>query len=336
MRTDFICLCLLSILFYSCEKEEKNVLTPLLPEENNSKESDGQKNNTLEWRDIYSTSIEAENAIYIGTKYSTLRSVAVDNDPLIHVGGVYPKETFAVHFDKEITDSINPIAITFDFPTPFMREKLKRGRMSYLKIFKEAIHSKEYDSYIKKRRKTLHRIRLAKMKSYEDIKTVFKDNPFLGESIKHSISQRYGKKPQNLMIGEIIFKSFSVSMETPPNGFFKTNKRNYESDNPVYIRSITYGSVGYFIIESKYSYSEVVEGFKNSFENTDLLPKKIVKNSKITLYTISDISRQAYRYQTFEDLAKYLDNPFYSDYYYGFPIYCTGCYTKDNSFFSVD
>ncbi len=330
MKNYIIYAYLLSFLFYSCKKEEhniSNIIPPKIKEE---------KNKILEWDDIYNKSIEEESSIFLGTKYSALQNWAVNYDPCIYVGGVYPEETFANYFDKEITDSINPIGITFDFSSPFIREKSKRGQMSYLKIFKEAIHSKEYDDYMKNRRKTLHRIRMAKIKSYKDINMVFKDNFYFGEAVKNIVSQKYGDNPGNLMIGEIIFKSFSVSMETPVNGFFKTKKRNYESDNPVYIRSITYGSVGYFIIESKYSYSEVLNKFKHSFKESNLLPENILDKSKIILFTISDVSRQAKCYQSFKDLVKYLDNPFYSNYYYGFPIYCTGCYTKNNSFFNIN
>jgi hypothetical protein len=50
-------------------------------------------------------------------------------------------------------------------------------------------------------------------------------------------------------------------MEAPANGIFKNIHRKDSIDNPVYIRSITYGSVAYFIIESEHAYEDVFNAF---------------------------------------------------------------------------
>lgn len=46
-------------------------------------------------------------------------------------------------------------------------------------------------------------------------------------------------------------------MDTPIYGFFKEKKMNENSQNPVYLRSITYGKAAFFVIESPYSYQDV-------------------------------------------------------------------------------
>src|SRR3712207_6997273 len=91
----------------------------------------------------------------------------MDNDPYIYVGGIYPEKTFLSYFDKEIPDSINPIDITFNFGllNPYSETKSRMGRMSYLKILKRALQSKEYNRFIKTRGNQPHRARMADRKS---------------------------------------------------------------------------------------------------------------------------------------------------------------------------
>lgn len=46
-------------------------------------------------------------------------------------------------------------------------------------------------------------------------------------------------------------------MEVPANGFFKDKSKDSSSENPVYVRSISYGKIALLAIESEYSFEEV-------------------------------------------------------------------------------
>lgn len=343
----YLLLCLL-ISLSACEKENNTPDAPVDPDVpiNPDIPANPEDNNTpLAWRELHNSiwEHEYEKDLFIGIRYANAKNFQVSNDPWIYVGGIYPEKTFLARFDREIMDSINPIDIIFNFPTnPYIEEKSKVGRISYLKILKNVLKSKEYKDFVDTRGNKAYRIRMAEMKSYEDIEKAFPDNVLFGKSIREIVFQKYGKKHKKLSIGEIISKNFTVSMDTPANGIFKNTHRKDSIDNPVYIHSITYGSVGYFVIESDYSYEDVFNAFKGikmSFKDSYTKADGVLHNSKITLFTISDNSHDARVWTSFEDLDKYLTNPYYyyndKYYVYGYPIYCRGCYAKDNSFFKV-
>lgn len=341
MKKNLIYLLCLVISFSACEKENNTPVNPDVPVNPDIPVNPEDNNTPLAWQELHNSIWEHEHEedLFIGIRYANAKNFQVSNDPWIYVGGIYPEKTFLARFDREIMDSINPIDITFNFPDPYMEEKAKVGRISYLRIFKNVLKSKEYKDFVDTRGNN-GRVRMAEIKSYEDIEKAFPDNVPFGKSIKEIVSQKYGQKHKKLSIGEIIFKNFTVSMETPANGIFKNTHRKDSIDNPVYIRSITYGSVGYFVIESEYSYEDIFNAFrgiKTPFKDSYTKADGILHNSKITLFTISDMSYGVRVWNTFEDLDKYLANPYHyynNKYYiYGHPVYCRGCYAKDNSFF---
>ncbi|MGR4858290.1 hypothetical protein ABLT32_04275 [Bacteroides pyogenes] len=90
--------------------------------------------------------------------------------------------------------------------------------------FTGGLQSKEYNRFIKTRGNQPHRARMAEIKSYEDIEKAFPDNIRFGKAIKEIVAQAYGEKHKNLSIGEVVFKNFTVSMETPANGIFGSVK----------------------------------------------------------------------------------------------------------------
>ena len=49
-------------------------------------------------------------------------------------------------------------------------------------------------------------------------------------------------------------------MDLPSSGFFKDRNNDYSSENPVFIRSISYGKIALLAIESEYSFEEVKKG----------------------------------------------------------------------------
>lgn len=52
------------------------------------------------------------------------------------------------------------------------------------------------------------------------------------------------------------------------------------------------------------------------------------------LLTTSDINQEAEVKATFNDLNNFLKNPFMGGKIYGYPIYCTGFYVKNNKIFT--
>lgn len=108
---------------------------------------------------------------------------------------------------------------------------------------------------------------------------------------------------------------------------------NENLENPVYIRSVTYGKTAYFVIESQYSYKEVEEAVKSKLSLGNAAKgTEILKNSTITLFVVSDNRQTANVYTSFQNLDKFLETPF-NEHLYGYPIYCQGVYTKDNTIF---
>lgn len=111
---------------------------------------------------------------------------------------------------------------------------------------------------------------------------------------------------------------------------------NASPENPVYIRSITYGKTAFFVIESPYSYKEVEEVILSKLSLKDSVDKgeEILKKSSITLFVVSDNLQTAKVFTRFQDFDEFLESPF-NEYLYGYPIYCQGVYTKDNTVFGV-
>lgn len=87
---------------------------------------------------------------------------------------------------------------------------------------------------------------------------------------------------------------------------------NENPENPVYIRSLTYGKTAYFVIQSTYSYKEVEEAVKSKLSLSNTVGKgvEILKNSTITLFVVSDSRQTANVYTNFQDLDKFLETPF--------------------------
>lgn len=280
------------------------------------------------WSNLANSTWDKDTDLFIGVRYANVRNWGMENNPYIYVGGIYPEKTFLSYFDKEILDSINPIDITFNFGpvAPYFETRSRPGRMNYLEIFKRARKSEEYNNFVKTKKNKIHRARIAEIQSYEDIEKVFTDNIRFGKAIREIVPQEYGKKHKQLSIGEIIFKNFTVTMEIPANGIFKNIHRKDSIDNPVYIRSITYGSIAYFIIESESPYEDMLNAFKEtkmSFKASCIRTDGVLHKSRIILFTISDISQENRKRNTFGDLEKYMENPYcYGNDMYEYHIYC--------------
>ena len=103
--------------------------------------------------------------------------------------------------------------------------------------------------------------------------------------------------------------------DVPSDGLFIAPPSSLEE--LVYIRTLTYGVTAYFVIASNNSYQNVLEAFKNSFMDESHNPNGTLHESQIILLTISGINQEASIKLTFNDLNRFLKNPFINGNTYG-------------------
>lgn len=268
--------------------------------------------------------------IDISSKYNGVQNwLDIANPPYLYVGAVFPESSFATSFDKEVTDKKQPVNLFFDFPEPYITTMNDVRRIEYLKVFKEAIKSKEYQSFIYPTRPYI--AKLAELKSLDDIELCIDDNKSFSNTLTKIGNQEFDlNNIASLCLGKVIFKGFTVSMDIPEKGIFVESPSN--EDSLVYMRSLTYGTSAYFLIASKYSYNEVVSSLRGPFINKQE-NEKVLNDSQIILLMVSDIRQTADISKSFEALQNYLNNPFMNGETYGYPIFCKGQYVKDNSTF---
>lgn len=270
--------------------------------------------------------------IFIGTQYLGIQGWShLATPPYIYVGAVFPESTFITTFDKEIVGDKKPIYLTFDFPDPYITFMETVKGNEYLQKIKEAIRSNEYQSYTSPQRP--HIVKFAELKNLSNIESCFPYNKDFGNTLKKIALQEFNvENIKSLCIGEVIFKGFTTSMDVPSNGLFINEPTTSEKLN--YIQSLTYGVSAYFIVASEAPYKDVLTAFKYSFMDDYNNPKGVLHNSQIILLTISDVTQEAEIKTTFNDLDKFLKNPFINGKTYGYPIYCKGFYIKNNKIFT--
>lgn len=328
----FFTLCIAtSFFFISCEKEENLDGKKNAPLQQVAKDA-AQGLFSPKWETFIEYSRD-ENDFAIDSKYLGIQgSACLATVPYIYVGATFPESTFATTFDKEIADKKRSIDLTFDFPIPYTTcMEFPKGN-DYLQKIKEAMRSEEYQTYTFPKRPCI--VKFAELKSLSNIESCFPDNQDFGKTFEKIGLQRFNMEHiKSLCIGKITFKGFTVSMDIPSKSIFINEP--FSSENLVYIQSLTYGTTAYFVIASEKSYQDVLAAFKNSFVNDYNNPKGTLHNSQIILLTISDVNQEAEVRTTFNDLNNFLKNSFINGETYGYPIYCKGYYTKDNSVFTL-
>ena len=314
----------------ACEKEEHlvNKNNEQLPQ--NPKDT-VQNKFIFQWDTLIDDS-KNDDEFFIGNQYiGVQRWECLATPPHIYVGATFPKSSFATTFDRENIDKKHPIDLTFNFPIPYITCMEDVKGSEYLQKIKEALKSKEFQSYTSPQRPYI--IKFAELKSLSNIESCFPYNKDFGNTLKKIALQEFNvENIKSLCIGEVIFKGFTTSMDVPSNGLF-TNEPT-SSEKLIYIRSLTYGVSAYFIVASEAPYKEVLTAFKDSFMDDYNNPKGVLHNSKIILLTTSDINQEAEVKATFNDLNNFLKNPFMGGKIYGYPIYCTGFYVKNNKIFT--
>lgn len=333
-RITLIFICLFAFVFLSaCEKEETNNKggIPTFPEE----PAKGRFDETpFAWDYRFST--VSEDDLFIGDLYISVNNRYMVTPPPLYIGAAYSEKNFGISFKPEITASRNPLDVIFDFIKPFTGTiENKQGSIGYKELLADALESNEYKEYMSGRLSPFD-IKLVEVYTYEDIEKAFLYNEALGELLsKEAKKTSKIKGIKSRTTGVLANRSFSVYADIPIQGFFEDKDMNENTENPVYIRSITYGKTAYFVIESPYSYQEVEEAVKSKLSLSNVVKgDEILKNSTITLFIVSNNGQTANVYTSFQDLDKFLKTPF-NEHLYGYPVYCQGVYTKDNTIFLV-
>ncbi len=268
-------------------------------------------------------------AIFIGTKYIGVQNWSlVAEPPYIYVGATFPQNSFATTFDAEVKGNKQAVDLTFNFSSPCLSVMENVKGTQYLQKLKEALASDEYKNHMPASRPYI--AKLADLKSLSNLESCFSDNKKFANTFEKIARQELtSKNRKSLSVGKVVFQNFTVSMDTPADGLFIDAPSGL--DDLVYIRSLTYGATGYFIIASEYSYNDVLMALKS--DDTEKR-NSIFSKSGIILLTVSSTNQEAEIKLTFQALNEFLNNPFSDQSTYGYPVYCTGYYAKDNRSFT--
>lgn len=322
-KKKYLYLLLFGFILASCQKEEGN-------------NSDGRFDAIpFKWDYVFNST--DDDYLFIGDQFLSVENRLAITPPNLYVGAVYGEKDFGSSFSPEITDARNPIDVIFNFTKPFTGTINKEhGSVGYHTLFSEALNSKPYKEYMANRHSP-YEIKLTEIYTNKDILKAFPNNIALSELLYEEAEKDFKKKgKRSRMIGELCSKSFTVYMDFPVNGFFK-EKENLPERNPVYIHSLTYGKTACFVVESDYPYGETEEAILSKLSRYNMTDKTkdIINSLDIILFTASDNSQTAKVFKTVQDLEDFIDSPFSED-SYGYPVYCQGNYTKDNTAFYLN
>lgn len=274
----------------------------------------------------------------------TTSNILISDPNIIYVGAAFPESEFGKNFSKELLYPRNPIDISTSFPDSYIGEITKEtGSLGYKKFLKDVLKSPEYKDFIQNGGRESLDFQCTEFFSYSDISKAFASNAGLAKIFSAKVeSNSHKTNIKSRLLGQLISKNFTVTMEVPANGFFKDKSKDNSSENPVYVRSISYGKIALLAIESEYSFEEVKKAIEagikwkifnagGSFSGKET---EILQKSTITLYLISDDTKGDQFFNSLDDIQ----NAFkinYSESNFGLPIFCKGFYTKDNSIFKM-
>ena len=286
---------------------------------------------------IYNAASLSSSNLFIGTKYVSIPSRLISDEVWWHVGLTVPKSSYMKSFDREIREEIHPVRLFFGSSDPYIVEIKTLSVIDYYKGLKSFLKSEEYKECMSKNHSPFA-YGLAEINSLDDLPKFFPENKSFGEAMKGVVEDRIDLSTvKSLLFGKIIFKSFTVDMDAPVKGLFVDTAAINFADEPIYIRSLTYGSLAYFVVASDLPYKDVLDVFMHSnVVDSHKDPKGALHTSQIVLLTAGNGSNTTWANvdDTFESLEEYLKRPFGS--WYGFPIYCIGAYVKDNKSFIIN
>ena len=280
------------------------------------------------------------------TDSTTTSNILISDPNIIYVGAAFPESEFGKNFSKELLYPRNPIDISTSFPDSYIGEITKEtGSLGYKKFLKEVLKSSEYKNFIQNGGRESLDFQCTEFFSYSDISKAFSSNAGLANIFSAKVqSNSHKTNIKSRLLGQLISKNFTVTMEVPANGFFKDKSKDSSSENPVYVRSISYGKIALLAIESEYSFEEVKKaveaGIKwkifNAGGSFSAKDTEILQKTTITLYLISDDTKGEANqfFNSLDDIQRAFKIN-YSESNFGLPIFCKGFYTKDNSIFKI-
>lgn len=283
-----------------------------------------------------------------GYNSGTSTSNILISDPnIIYVGAAFPESTFGNNFAREILYPKNPIDISTNFADGYMGEITREtGSFGYKKFMKEMLRSTEFQKYVRSGAREGLDFTCTEYFSYSDIEKAFSSNAGLAKIFSAKV-QTNSKKTniKSRLLGQLVSRNFSVTMEPPTNGFFKDKSKDTDPENPVYVRSISYGKIALLSVESEYSFEEVKKAVEAGIKwkifsaggSVSSKDTEILQKSTITLYLISDdTDGSANQYFSSLDEIKRAFQINYSEANIGLPILCKGFYTKNNDIFTMN
>lgn len=285
---------------------------------------------SIKWEDIVNNQT-SPNEIFIGFKYLGIQNWnCPGNPPNIYPSAIFPETTFCRSFDKEVIAQKNPVTLYTDFSNPFIQTMTQPSGVDYQHFVKDMLKSEEFGDNMTPR---LHLLRVANLGNPDNLPFVFSENYAVATRLLNIIKEKIRSDDlRTWLIGEIVFRGFTVTMDSSDSdGLLKDNK--IDEKGLVYIKSMTYGSTGYFIVGSNVTYDDL----KAAIITPNLVtnPFEKLSESSIFLITNSSPNQEATLSTTFDGLNEFIKTP-YSNGSYGYPIYCTGCYIDDNSFFLLN
>lgn len=297
-------------------------------------------------RNLHSTNKSFSKSSKTSAKSATLTSdeMVVTVPQKTFIGAVYNSTTLDDLSYSSINSKVEPITISYSFPTDFIVDTIERPSLSSMRgsVFKamkaanfsgDQILSFDYN--------------IKQFSYYSELKLAFGSNINIGKIFSIDISGSNNKiKKKTGIFAKFTQKNFTMDMDIPEDGnIFLTNSdlSTVLDKNPVYISSITYGRLGIISLVSDYSYDEVNFALKaaltakvvNGTLNIDINSKKILDESDLSVYIVGGKGTDAVQVVTgFAGFSNFIVNGGqFTVQAPGVPIYFSASDASDNSIY---
>ncbi len=318
----------ISVSLYSCGNDgpdDKSKVDNPVPDENF----------IPKWEHISGNSNIPDNNIFIGYNYRGICGYTDTKVPDLYVGAAFYKDDFATSFDNAISAPKHPAVLSASFGSQsFDKENVTLSGADYRSFVKSMLKSTEFEQFADHNNAYLIDFSICDAKTVGNLSKVFAENNDFAKGLTTVVGEvpNIGKS-KSIVVGNMIIGGFSIGMPTPASGLFISPV----GDEAVYIRSLTYGATVSFVVISDLGYEDVLSCFKgvdSSISDSFLKMDGKLHNSTIVSFICNDITQNARVATTFEELQTFLAQPF-TDVAYGYPIFCTGYYSNDNSIFRL-
>lgn len=184
---------------------------------------------------------------------SSTSNILISDPNIIYVGAAFPESEFGKNFSKELLYPRNPIDISTSFPDSYIGEITKEtGGLGYKKFLKDVLKSSEYKKFTQNGGRESLDFQCTEYFSYTDIEKAFSSNAGLAKIFSAKVQSNSRKTNiKSRLLGQLISRNFTVTMEVPANGFFKDKSK-------IHLPKILYMYVLYLMENSFVSYRKRV------------------------------------------------------------------------------